>query len=81
MTRMRGDIPVTLTGDQDMELLCGPYIGPDWPNDGGTKEFRRERSNFASEEERRQAWLAHRERITEWCLQGRPWAAEHYDAE
>ncbi len=81
MARIRDDIPFELTWDQEMELLCGPYIGPNWPNDGGTKEFRRERSNFASEEERRQAWLLHRERIIEWSQSGRPWAAEHYEAE
>ena len=80
MRRIRGDIP-ELTWDQELELLCGPAIGPNWPNDGGTKEFKRERSSFRSEEERRAAWEAHREQVVEWCLQGRPWAEEHYDAE
>jgi hypothetical protein len=69
-----------LTPEQDLELLCGPYIGPNWPDDrDDDKAFIRERSNFASEEERRQAWRAHRERLIEqtpdWT---RPWAAEHY---
>lgn len=71
MVRLAGDGPTELTWDQDIELLVGPR----------DDEFDPERSHFDSEEERRQAWLLHRERITEWCLQGRPWAAEHYDAE
>ena len=73
MRRVRGDVP-ELTWDQSLELMIGP-------NDGGAKKFERERSSFGSEEERRKAWEAHREQVVEWCLQGRPWAEEHYDAE
>jgi hypothetical protein len=67
MTRLRRDAPAKLTLDQELELLCGPLIGPNWPNDGGTPMFRPERSNFASEEERRAAWEANRERLIDYA--------------
>lgn len=70
-----------LTWEQKLELLIGPGIGPGWPNDGGTAEFRPERSNFDSEAERREAWEAHRDLIREWCLVGIPWAQERYEPE
>ena len=81
MARLRRSVPAQLTWQQEMELLCGPYIGPNWPDDPDeSKVFIPERSNFASEEERREAWLAHRERITDWAPDWtRPWAAEHFE--
>jgi hypothetical protein len=37
-------------------------------------------SSFGSEEERREAWLTHRERITDWALEWtRPWGFFHYE--
>jgi hypothetical protein len=71
MARVRGDGPTELTWDQELELLCGP-----WDDD---RPFSPERSSFDSEAQRRQAWLDNAEQITEYCLRGQPWAAEHYE--
>ena len=77
MGRRDGTIAVsTLTFEQELELLCGPHDAPEGQDN---KVFVAERSAFASEEERKAAWLDHTEMIIEECLKGRPWAAERYD--
>lgn len=79
MARIRGGVPAQLTWDQEMELICGPYIGPNWPDDKDDADiFIPERSNFASEAQRREAWFAHRERILDSAPNG-AWAQERYD--
>ena len=66
----------TLSWEQELELLIGPLDAPEGQDN---KVFSAERSAFASEEERKAAWLDHRETIVEECLKGRPWAEERYD--
>jgi hypothetical protein len=60
-----------LTLDQELELLVGPGYEPGDP-------LKRPVSNFESEGARREAWLAHEERLRESCA-GTPWAAEHIE--
>jgi hypothetical protein len=67
MPRSTGHRELTL--DQQLELMIGPGRIP------GTEEYV---SNFESDEERREAWLAHGERVREGCA-GTPWAAEHVE--
>lgn len=71
MTRLANRPRVTdLSWGQLLELVCG---GGD-----ADAEFNAECSNFGSEEERRAAWEANRERLLDWS-HGQPWAAERYD--
>jgi hypothetical protein len=56
-----------LTIDEELELLIGPGRIP-----GETDPS----SNFESDEDRHQAWLAHEDEIREACG-GEPWAAKH----
>jgi hypothetical protein len=65
--RHPADRPLTL--DEELELLVGPGRIPGEP---GLV------SDFDSDEERREAWLAHEDEIREACGIGEPWAAEHY---
>ena len=57
-----------LSLDEQLELMIGPGRIP------GTEEYV---SDFESDEERREAWLAHEDEIREAC--GEPWAAEHVE--
>jgi hypothetical protein len=67
--RGRRDHPAhrQLTLDEELELLVGPGRIP------GTEEYV---SDFESDEERREAWLAHENEIR--AAHGEPWAAKHY---
>ena len=64
MARLSREAPRQLTWDEDLELICGPAGGPDDQDDD--QAFDPERSDFASEAERRAAWFANRERLLEW---------------
>ena len=60
-----------LTFDEELELIIGPA------HEVGDPE-QRPVSNFPSDEDRREAWLAHERQIREACLRGEPWAAQRY---
>jgi hypothetical protein len=72
MTRLTGEVPAELTLFQDFELLLGQT--------GDAREFDPERSGFGSEQERRAAWFANRERLIDWAP-SRPWAQERYEGD
>jgi hypothetical protein len=65
VTRIRADALAELSWEQLLELIIGPHASG---------------SEFDSDEQRRAAWLIHRDRILADSMNGEAWGQEHYDA-